>query len=791
MSKKDKTIRSNPHKLSRTLFELLILLCLTTICLIEYFWCGYEFGIRLDQYASTIFGSIVGVVGTMFGLTAASYAFVWGELKGERESNIRMKNILNKFQSQLFDLFFNILFLSTVIIIFNLVLLGIIQHITNSTLYYSDDAVINNENVVMSWFYNEEYAKISTCALVDVFLSVIDIILMGIMNYMVFSRQKSYQKIAYSSLNKLRNSYDLSIEKISKFKNTDSNLYDLNAELSKIHHLELLINRIIKNHESEGDAFRFLDDEDKFLGYIISIKLRSYNLDWDYLKKMNEKKFNDLKEQSLNTDEIFNRTSNKGDANSSGGLGKKELPAPADVKFVKVYSDLIEFRNSQLISPQKSVKGTMLKCTVKKRMLFYLMTHERFDGMDLTNVSLSGADLSYSNFSNCNFKGVKLKGTNCKGVDFSNSRIPGMYFSDGKNIKSENIHPGDVEISFTDDGEEEYNIYVGHQPTCLEKATFANADVSRVRLICGGETDTKLNYPFNNGDNPPVEDGAATFSLRETNFDRAKLFDSEFNNIDLSGSSIFNAQMFHSTMQLVKADNVNFAETVLTHSDIKNSGFVNANFYKAVISDCNISRSDFTFANLSNTNFSNSIISYCNFRNTICNNTSFKRITFSLEKNKKESDCISFEFATLRKADFSNANLYKTNFSSANVMRCNFTKSVVLDSKFSLTVLTSTIWNTAEVKVTIFEDSILRDCVFINAVFENCTFNNCDFSNSIVNCKFSGGKMDNVKFCNVVDLDPQLFSKIKLKNVDFSGSKVRKRDFPSDVEFDKCKFDRR
>lgn len=124
-------------------------------------------------------------------------------------------------------------------------------------------------------------------------------------------------------------------------------------------------------------------------------------------------------------------------------------------------------------------------------------------------------------------------------------------------------------------------------------------------------------------------------------------------------------------------------------------------------------------------------------------------------------------------------------------MRCNFTKSVVLDSKFSLTVLTSTIWNTAEVKVTIFEDSILRDCVFINAVFENCTFNNCDFSNSIVNCKFSGGKMDNVKFCNVVDLDPQLFSKIKLKNVDFSGSKVRKRDFPSDVEFDKCKFDRR
>ena len=33
--------------------------------------------IRLDQYSITILSTTAGIVGTMFGLTAASYAFIW------------------------------------------------------------------------------------------------------------------------------------------------------------------------------------------------------------------------------------------------------------------------------------------------------------------------------------------------------------------------------------------------------------------------------------------------------------------------------------------------------------------------------------------------------------------------------------------------------------------------------------------------------------------------------------------------------------------------------------------
>ncbi len=765
----------------------IILLILAAICLIEYLAFGYEFGIRLDQYAATIFSSIIGVVGTMFGLTAASYAFVWGELKGERESNERMKYILNEYQSDIWDLFFNTLIFSFVIMIFNLVLLGVIQQITDSTLYYGERGNINKKDVVINQYYNQKYASISTCAFIDIFLSIIDILFMGRLNYRIFFRQKSYSIIADRSLKELNSSYNLSTNGIKKFSEKNSKPYDLSAELVKIHYLEMLLNRIMKNHESEGDAFRYSDNEYEFLRHIIFVKLESYKLDWDHLG--NKEKLNDLKNKCSSATEIINGKVSKENDGLKGRCKGNTLPIPSDVEFVKAYSDLIKFRNIQLICKDKNVQGTMIKCTIKKRLLLFLMSHERFDGMDLTNVSLSGADLSYSNFSNCNLKGVRLKGTNCKGIDLSNSRIPGIHFSDVKGIEPKSIQAGDVEITLMDDGDKEYNVYTSHQPTCLEMATFANADVSRMNLNSEGKIDTKLKYPI--GSNKiPVKGDIAAFSLRDTNFDRAKLFNSEFNNIDLSRSSVFNAQMFNTKMQLVNAEKVNFGETVLTHSNIKYSCFVNANFQKAVMSDCDILCSDFTFANLSNTNFSNSKITYCNFRKTICNNTSFKNIVCNSSKLEMwKLDHISFELATLREVDFSNANLYKGNFTSANVLSCNFTESIVQESIFTLTVLTSTILNSTKVNKSYFKGSVMRDCIFVNVEFVDCTFENCDFSNSIVNCRFIGGEMNNVKFCNVKELNLSLFKNIHLNSVDFTGSKVQPKVFSSGVIWGKRKAD--
>lgn len=478
--------------------------------------------------------------------------------------------------------------------------------------------------------------------------------------------------------------------------------------------------------------------------------------------------------------------------------------------FIQAYNDLILYRDAKLflnsieskkLSQNSDVDGTMLKCTIKKRLLLLLLSNEKFDGMDLADMSFSGADLSYSNFSNCNLKGVRLKGTNCRGVDFSGSRMPGIHFFHvlGSKRKPNNAHEDDVVITYDDDGDSKWDIYTGHQATCLEMVTFANADVSRMTLIAEGCIDENNSFPFPGNMSVPIFENKTSFLLCDTNFDGAKLFNSIFNNINLSCSSIFKAQMFDSELILVNAEKVNFGETVLTHSMIECSRFVNANFQKAVLSDCDVYRCDFSWSNFSNANFSNSKITLCNFKNSICNNTSFKNISFNEEKvglNKekfdfKDYDVISFEYATLRDADFSNAVLHKGSFSHANVLNCNFTKANIFETKFDLTVLVSTIWNSAEASKIEFNETVMRDCVFINVKFTDCIFNGCDFSDSIVSSKFVGGKMINVKFCNVKGINPQSFEKITLFNVDFTGSGIRKTDFSKTVDLKNCVFDKK
>ncbi len=735
--------------------------------------------VRLDQYASTISSTIIGVIGTMFGLTAASYAFIWGELKNEETTNARLKQILDAYRNRVWKYFLISLIISFLIIISNLVLLGVVQTITNPTLFDVEMVESKYEKLVASYL-NENYALISRCALIDLYFSIVDVILMAKLNYDIFARQRSYNKIAEKMLDDISADYNLELpEKMGlKCIKDEEYKYDLDNEVNKIYLLEIIINRILKNHEGDGDAYRSHPNGEDFLTHVVTLKLKNYKYDWNYISNAAKRK--DMEQKCAH--QVSNQFVTAGRGRASD--------APSTMAFVKVYSDLIKFRNAQLVHKDQKIRGTMLKCTIKKRLLIFLMSHERFDGMDLANMSLSGADLRYSDFSGCNLKGVKLKGTDCRGADFSNSNMPGIHFSDSQEATAENID-GDVEISWQDDGNSEYDVYAGRQSTCLEMVTFADADVSRMRLIADGMFDTKSKFPFDFQKEFPVKDDNTMFSLRDTNFDRAKLFKSKLKNIDLSNSSIFNAQMFNVEMELVNSEKVNFGETVLTFSIIKYSCFVNASFKKAVMSDCNIYRSNFTAANLSDTNFSNSKITYCNFQNTICNNTSFKNIVSNnITDDMRLFELISFKFATLRDADFSGAVLCMSDFSRANVLNCNFTNAKVFNSRFVQTSLMSTVWNSTNVKLTEFNKAIMCDNVFVNVKFVDCTFYNCDFSNSIVNCEFNGGEMDYIKFCNVRELEPKQFCNIILNHVDFSGTGISKTDFLQNVKLFNCIFDK-
>lgn len=732
----------------------------------------------------------------MFGLTAASYAFIWGELKSEEETNSKIRRILEKYKSELWDLFFNALIFSFAIVIMNLILLGLIQNITKNTLSYSIYNIWKDKDVtVNTYYYNDQYDVITKVVLINLFFSILDVFLMGALNYKVFHRNRSYEKIACGMLKRLNSTYNLQLpEKIqNKHEQISRTAYSYCVEFNKIHYIELMMIRIFKNHESEGDAYNRIHKEEELLKQIIGSKLNKCNHTWEYISN-SQKRYDIINKISCKISEEIKTT--------KCCSGNQKKIDPICVNFTETYDDLILYRDAKLflnsidskkLSKNGNVDGTMLKCTIKKRLLLLLLSNERFDGMDLANMSLSGADLSYSNFSNCNLKGVRLKGTNCKGVDFSGSRMPGIHFRNvlGSKRKPNNANEDDVEITYDDDGKSEWNIYAGRQPTCLEMATFANADVSRMTLIAEGCIEENK-FPFPENMAVPVFKNKDSFRLCDTNFDGAKLFNSIFNNINLSRSSIFKAQMFNSELILVNAEKVNFGETVLTHSILECSRFVNASFQKAVMSDCDVYRCDFSWANFSNANFSNSKITLCNFKNSICNNTSFKNINF----NKEKIDCddytvMSFEYATLRDADFSNAILHKSSFSHANVLNCNFTKSKISGTKFDLTVLASTIWNSTEASKMEFKETVMRDCVFINVKFTYCKFYGCDFSGSIVNSTFFGGEMINVKFCNVKGMNPRLFENVTLSHVDFTGSGIRRSDFSETVDLKNCIFDKR
>lgn len=760
------------------------IICLAVLYTIIFLVVGFALPYRLDQQADTIAGSIVGVIGSMFGLTAASYAFVWGELKSEGEKNIRLENILESYREKLWVLFVNTLRLTFIVIVFNLIILGLVQNITDPTLFYESEGIVNNETAVISSYLNEQHSLITLLLTVDLALSVIDILFMAKLNYDIFARQRSYSKIAEGMLNKINTYYKLDIPENfgNQMMGAANDHSDFESELNKIHYLELLINRILKNHESEGEVYQQKDKSDRLLKQIVTTRLNNSKPNWEYLANVNKKKLQNLNKQCSDAVEREKVWIKK---------DQEELKHmnPSSVGFTQAYKDLILYRNAKLVCFDSKVNAKMIKCTIKKRLLIFYMSHEKFDGMDLSNMSLSGADLSYSNFSNCNLKGVKLKGTNCRGTDFSNSRMPGIHFDDGRKLK--NINKDDIIITQSDDKENKWDVYHGRQPTCLKEATFSNADLSRMTLLANGDVDKNSLFPFVTKQIPVVNE-TDPFSLCDVNFDKAKLFSSRFNNIDLSQSSIYQAQMFNSRLALVNAANVNFGETVLTFSHIEYSGFYNSNFRGAVLSDCNIYRCDFSDTNMSNTNFSNSRVYLCNFSNAICNNASFKNIVqrqeVGLKNNEKFS--LSFRYATMIGADFSNSDLKTSDFSHTNAKDCNFTKSQILKANFFYTMLSSSIWNSTKVKNTKFNGAVMRDSVFIYVDFAACCFNNCDFSNSIVNSKFIGGKMNNVRFCNVNELNPKNFENITLNRVDFTGCGISKSDFPESVVLNSCIFDK-
>ena len=117
----------------------------------------YKGNFRLDQYATTIFGTTAGIVGTMFGLTAASYAFIWGDLRSDSQENRHLGRVLECYSRKLWMLFVYSLILTVLVIFISLIGLALAQNITTPSLFKT----VYEGDEFFSEYRNEKFYMIS------------------------------------------------------------------------------------------------------------------------------------------------------------------------------------------------------------------------------------------------------------------------------------------------------------------------------------------------------------------------------------------------------------------------------------------------------------------------------------------------------------------------------------------------------------------------------------------------------------------------------------------------------
>lgn len=780
----------------------------------------YKGTFRLDQYADTILGTTAGIVGTMFGLTAASYAFIWGDLRSDSQENRHLGRVLECYSKKLWMLFVYSLILTVLVIFISLIGLALAQNITNPSLFKT---VYEGEEF-FSEYRNEKFHMISVTVLIDLIFSAIDVSAMAWMNWAVFRRNEQYALIAEAILKYITKKYDMQLPKKNSGNSTS-------IEYKKIHSLEVLIERILKNHESIGNAFAESQRREKLLTAIITNELRAtYNVDsnigdsdirkkaeWENLKE--EKKISRWEQCQKKACKEYELLT-KNDIHNF--KGKSSIPKPCDCSFITVYDDLLLYRDNSLVWEEKHKRRIeqdeitdmferrALRYTIKKRLLIFYLRGEMFSDMDLSGISFSGADLRFTIFSDCNLAGIRLKGANCEGADFTRSKMTGMYFEDVPVSGGNEI--GEIQLSCIDSNlcqtEMEYawDPYSGKEATYLQNATFKEADVSRAYLKALGELEGKQDFPFCHSEPNIWKLGSdqTVFSLIGTNFDYAKMFFSYFKNIDFTNSSLEKAQMYNIGMVQTKATSANFSGAILTNSCLAWCDFENADFSKASLAETVLVRVNFSGANMINANFSYSNIIACNFEGASCQNASFKNVIQDCTELKKqnpkalqgidlgESRGLRFSYTTLTNTDFSGSKLDKAYFFNAIGQNSIFTKVTGNTVIFENSMLNSSVFNNTRFESGNIKNTVLRNAIFVGSQFINCVFDKIDLSETLFNrpqepC-FLGGCMFECDFSNAKGLTPACFSHICLKRVDFRGTEIREIDFLDNVKIIDCIF---
>lgn len=788
---------------------------------------NYASTFRLDQYMDVICSTTAALAITMFGLTAASYAFVCNELRTEGQQRPHLERILGPYRDELWILFWYSLVFSVETALMSLACLSSAQKISAPDLYL----LSQQGNDMLASYENSRFMTLSGLTAFTLLCTLVAIIVMAALNYMIFRREDRYSKIATKLLQQSIAPYKVPSHLKDKW---SGQTQATQKEYEKIHNLERLVERVLKNHECITETVDPEHRTEGMLTVVLSQKLvMSFRagesggddsppeipqeMHWRAITSKGKQLSHWNKCHKFACDDygrLNRQREKKGERRRSGQPGPRERHDPSafplDYSFTQVYQDLLCYRDSKLIcNPPSSTglgySGHHLRCSVKRRLLLFLLREESLNNMDLSRISFSGADLCHANLCDSNLMHARLKGANCEGVDFSRSKLPGLYFSDVAGCV------GQIPITCLDDNEETWDPYHGREATCLYGATFSHADVSRAFLAAQGE-------PWA-GDFPSGErcdrgvPSHKLYSLEDTSFDYAKLYSSWFCNLSFDQASLEKAQIFDSIFFQCSALSSNFSGAVLTHSLLCWCDFYGANFERTIMAQALIFRANFEKARLQNANFTDANLMSCNFYGAYCQNASFRNIiqdysavTKAWEKLAEQfshaappaqhtDQRIDFRYATISEADFSGADLSHARFTCAIGGGSIFTEATGIDICMDNALLTNSIFNHTEFTGGDFRHTIFRNSVFIGAIFDDCQFDETDFSHSLFSqsqFKFKGKAKEirKANFSRSEGLRASFFQNVILIQCDFRGTGLQKLDFNAlEISIKDCKFD--
>lgn len=778
-------------------------LILTAAAALWYIFCTSK-SFPLDQHMATICSTTAALVGTMFGLSAASYAFVCGELSGEERNSPHLKCVLAIYRGELWSLFMTSLVLMLFTVITSLVSIGVAQHLAPSD-------PLNGDGAVLASCANRNVRCLSTLVFANLCLTVIALFVMSKLNCMIFQRQIRYSKLAQ----------DIMKDAVAGYKRPEGVKPPPDGpprdELEKIRNLERIVERVLQNHESVQDTFVPERHLEGLLSAVLAQKLREEYVDLD----------SDDEKALIDTEcEPFGFLSSEKNRSryhqcwrqayqdytqlpqAGGQDGDRETKRePRECCFVKVYCDLIRYRDSRLVYMNRreksdepaEVDGLYLRWSVKRRLLVFLLQGESLSNMDLTRVCLSGADLRHANLSNSNLSGARLLGANCEGADFSKARLSGMFFED-----SEAGCTGQIAVSCKDDHKDKWNPYHGEEATCFREATFTHADASGAFLAA--ETpepwaNWDSHFPILEAERP--RERPKLYSFEGTSFDYTKLYSSRFRDLSFDHASMEFSLIFDAAFCRCQARSTNFRGAVLTRSCLFWCDFNSANMTSAVFAQAILLRCSFSGARLEGASFTEANLVLCSFYGSSCQNVSFRgivqdikhieerKLDFSLfmrsgldEHHKSEGDKqvwpvrLDFRFATLSNTDFSGADISYACFDHAVGSDCVFTRASGGNVQMTDTFLASSIFNSCRFTGSTFQRTMLRDSVFVQAQFSDCTIVDTDFSNALFDtggtpCFANKTIIQRARFNGTVGLTAACFSKTVVCECDFRNTEVR------------------